>query len=182
MRSYGVVVRQSLRWRPHAWQANVPEIGRLRPCRIKLTGHTLHIDELPVESADTRFSEWTDGIWEPCVSVTAVTVDIAPGKYWFGCTPLAGVGLHALTRRMERGWSNADAAVMGDMLPISARHAALVDGAGGEFCIACSAGGWLGACTMIKHDGKPLRILSVRTFVERVADVRLHGDVAEVAA
>jgi hypothetical protein len=72
---------------------------------------------------------------------------------------IAGVGLHALARRYQRGADRTDTAVLGDLLPIATDYRAVAR-AKGEFSIPAGGGSWIGAC------GPFDAVAIVRTFVE----------------
>jgi hypothetical protein len=78
---------------------------------------------------------------------------------------IADVGLHALSRRFQRGWTADDRSVLIDLAPLGTGWARAIK-AGPEFRIAAplGQGSWLGTVSEVAD--RPLKVLLVRTFVD----------------
>jgi hypothetical protein len=84
-----------------------------------------------------------------------------PFSYAYSAVPLGVLGLHALSRRFERGRPNGDADVLSDLRPLLGAFRRAIRTTAAEFRIAtpASGGAWLGQLT---EDGASI---AVRTFV-----------------
>jgi hypothetical protein len=130
-----------------------PALDRLR-VMAKFDEGKLRIIEIWVVPARLEHSAWAED--EPAVAISIRSITIQPPEFVETNLRIAGIGLHALGRRYQRGADRTDRAVLAD-LPALAQGAV---GAGGEFAIPASGGRWIGA----EASGEVVAI--VRTFVD----------------
>jgi hypothetical protein len=134
------------------------------PCRLDLhtciekDGALTMLETTAVASRIAR-PDWESD--EPAISVEARAIGSHPFRV--DRSLLADVGLHALARRYQRGWSIDDRSVLLDLTPLCYRWASTVR-AGGEFRIAApqGQGEWVGEVTTVAD--RQLPVLMVRTF------------------
>jgi hypothetical protein len=117
----------------------------------------LVVTELWLKGTWLEHDAWTER--EQTLALLARKVEIGPPGFTEANYRIAGVGLHALARRFERGGDRTDATVLADILALIDGYEAAV-AAGGEFEIAVPGGGrWIGAVA----PGEAVAI--VRTFL-----------------
>jgi len=106
------------------------------------TKSALAITEIRLRPAKSADPTW-DGATELGLAVVAHTLHIGDGKMTVVPDPVAVISLHALARRVQRGFRRDDAAVLEDiacLIPVA--PAALM--AGGEFRIPAGDREWAG--------------------------------------
>jgi hypothetical protein len=137
------------------------------PCRLDLGSRiepsgSLVLSELQVCASTIKRPDWGSGD-EAALSVVMVAAKTHPFR--IERSLIADIGLHALSRRYQRGWTADDRAVLLDLAPLGSRWAAAVK-AGGEFRVAAplGQGEWVGAVSAVAD--RPLPVLLVRTFVD----------------
>jgi len=141
------------------WRA-LPEWGRI--------GIVARDDRTAVQVIETRIApfvvtmpDWSEP--EPSLAIVLYVVTMRlPATFTEATRLVAGIGLHALGRRFERGSDRSDGAVLRD-LTVFGRAWPAAASAGGDFEIPALGGGgrWRGA--VMGLDGRPT--LAVRTFV-----------------
>lgn len=134
----------------------LPSFGRLRLVISSDPGH-LQILELRVTPSRIEADGWAED--EPALAIKLTTIAIKPPEFEEKHLLIAGIGLHALARRYQRGADRADAAVLADLLPIATGYRATAR-AKGEFTIPAGGGRWIGAVG--PFDAAAL----VRTYIE----------------
>jgi hypothetical protein len=145
----------------------IPSAGRLS-LKIDRDKTGLRIEEYRAAAGMVRFCGWSDSsafdsdigiVW---VELTAVS--------WGRCCVSGGivvsVSLHALSRRMQRGFDTSDAAILSELRAIAAMHPTIVESLG-DFSIGGDGGRWCGEVG--KNGSVPL--LAIRTFTPAGAPV-----------
>jgi hypothetical protein len=141
-----------------AWR-DLPELGRLSAIATLDRAGCCRVAELRLTPARLSFPGW-DGD-EPALALRSVAAALAPPAFALSETLVAGVGLHALARRFERGEGRDEASVLRDLAPLATAHRVVCE-VGGEFRVAAPGGGrWVGTVTSVGGE----RVLVVRTFV-----------------
>jgi len=132
-----------------------PSLCRLRAVARFEPGE-LRVVEVWSIPARLEHETWTED--EPALALLLRAVTINPPAFAESNVRFAGIGLHALSRRYQRGAPRTDRAVLADLLALARGYPAAV-AAGGEFAIPAAAGCWIGAVA----PGAAVAI--VRTFV-----------------
>ena len=147
-----------------AWRTQVPTTGRVS-LDVSLGKRALRIEEVRFTVARYRAEGWADT--EAGISIARVVLVVGEWcEFEFRSTAIANFSLHALARRIERGWDGSDAA-------------ALVEGAepGGEFAVPVPDGRWAGHVAEVSvvrgrdlrraapSEGRRAGVLVVRTFL-----------------
>ncbi len=80
-------------------------------------------------------------------------------------SPVGLVNLHALARRLQRGFTNTPEAIASDLLAIATQTAGL-PAADEEFRLTVPGGAWCGQMTRAGYGelGRPFLVAAVRTF------------------
>jgi hypothetical protein len=135
------------------------------PCRLDFVSRVepdgaLVITELRVAATTIKRVEWGDSD-EGALSVQMTATRTHPFRA--ETSLIADIGLHALARRYQRGWSADDGSVLIDLTPLGYGWARTVK-AGGTFRVAAplGQGEWIGAVSEV--EGRDLAVLMVRTF------------------
>jgi hypothetical protein len=150
MPRHAALRRLAARWRA------LPALGRLRCVIANDPGH-LQIVELRVTPSRVVAAAWSED--EPALAIKLTTIAIKPPQFEEKHLLIAGVGLHALARRFQRGAPRTDAGVLADLLPVATAYRAIAR-AKGEFAVPAGGGRWIGAV------GPADAVALVRTYVE----------------
>jgi hypothetical protein len=103
-----------------AWRETLPAGGRLA-LNIEAKRKTIAIDELRISSIDFRFANWSSPDFEPGLALILLRLRVSPKTGFELETPiLAGVSLHALARRYQRGFVTTREAVLADVAQTAA--------------------------------------------------------------
>jgi hypothetical protein len=119
----------------------------------------LQLAELRAEPARVTLPRW--GAAELSILISMRTLAIRPPAFAQMALPMAFVGIHALSRRFQRGEDRSDAAVLRDLEALGRSWRTAVEGTI-EFAVPAPGGGrWIGA----QHLLGEAPVLAVRTFV-----------------
>jgi hypothetical protein len=136
------------------------------PCRLDFVARVepdgaLVMNELRVTATTIKREDWGDGD-EGALSVQMVAVSTHPFRIQQSL--IADIGLHALARRYQRGWTADDGSVLIDLAPLGIGWAKTVK-AGGTFRVAAplGQGEWIGVVSEVRD--RDLPVLLVRTYV-----------------
>jgi hypothetical protein len=92
------------------------------------------------------------------------TLILSPEALRFDHALIASVPLHALARRLQRGWDVSDAEVRADLAALACTRPDVL-AAGRKFNVPLATGCWVGSVAEIEDRGEPVRILVVRSFI-----------------
>jgi hypothetical protein len=117
------------------------------------------VAEIRLTPSRMRFPDWGERN-EPSITIVLRMVTTSP--FHVEDMILADIGLHALSRRIERARPNDDAAVFTDLKALADAWRATV-AKGGDFAIPTKSGGkWIGSTTIVNGGA----MMVVRTFVD----------------
>jgi hypothetical protein len=137
--------------------SHLPEFGRLDVVSDFSEGK-LKLAELRLTPTRLRFAEWQDEDWETAISVTSTVAIVQPPHFAFQRRDLCCYGLHAVSRRFERGNADqrSDEAVIRDM------HQAVryLNDTQRHFEIPLKNGAWVGENILIDNEV----VAMIRTF------------------
>ena len=86
------------------------------------------------------------------------------GKLTLDTTILATISLHALARRLARGWDNSIDTILGEFKLIAGRADTLIEAAG-EFAVAVPDGRWVGkVIEAVRSEDRSELCLRIQTF------------------
>jgi hypothetical protein len=136
----------------------LPAFGRLGSVSEFADGR-LRLAEIRAVPARMQLEGWESD--ELAIAVVMRFVRCAPPAYEAQHILVGDIGLHALARRVERGFDRTDRAVLADLTPLAHAYRAICR-AGGDFKIRVEGGTWKGTVSLVK--GKPC--LTVRTFTD----------------
>jgi hypothetical protein len=134
-------------------------------CRISIDAARHKTDFMVVEQrlmpSRLRHDDWGDSEpAEPGISICKLYFGTKDGKVIHRVHPRVAVSLHAIARRVERGADRSHDALLADI-------AILVNADGEDVPTPASDGQWLGNSIIAQDDGKPCRLLNVRTWVNQ---------------
>lgn len=158
----GTVRQETVTDALRAWCRLVPAQGRLS-LRTEQRGRHAQIEEVRLLTSKFRNGAWSDGAWEPGLTLVAIGVLIAPRDCRFIERSLAGVSLHALARRFERGRDGSDAAVIRDLAALAAHHPDRLPAS--AFRLRAPSGWWAGEVLPVSGEA----LINVRTFYDSEA-------------
>jgi hypothetical protein len=105
----------------------IPSAGRLS-LKIGRDKTGLRIEEYRAAAGVVRFVEWDDGAFDSDIGVVRVELTAVS---WGRCCVSGGIvvsmSLHALSRRMQRGFDTSDAAIMSELRQIAAMYPTIVE-------------------------------------------------------
>jgi hypothetical protein len=162
-------------WRPEhlpgferQWRHRMPDDG-LIALEIERSKRTLTIAELRLARASYEDVRWSQSSPEDCVVLALRTFRfITPAGLEHQRIAIAGLGIHAIARRYQRGWDNTDAAIQADIAELPLHAARLDDVDSQTFSIPCLSGVWVGAIEVIRiSSGPDQRVLNVRSFLNK---------------
>ena len=147
----------------HAWR-KLPAAGRLGPLTIALDTTGLRIEEIRLYAGRIAIGRqsWSD--YEDVVDIRRVRLDLTQSHCAGDIVLLATVGLHALTRRCERGTTSGLTPILADLQTLGEAYAKVLQGPN-SFRVPVSGGGHWRGVVMRSPDSRPS--LTVRTFVGR---------------
>jgi hypothetical protein len=172
-----------------AWREEVPASGLLS-LETVAQGKTLTIRDLRLSPARHERQEWEN--LEPIVCVMLTWMTVQRGHFRLDNVLLAAVNLHAIARRLQRGFDNSRPALMADLRAL-AEAATTVADTRGPFHVPVRGGAWGGNAVDMEVPVKngavdTHRVLSVRTYLggddfqQRATDAPADAPGAEALA
>ena len=141
-----------------AWRETLPAGGRLA-LSIEVKRKTIAIDELRVSAIDFRFLNWSTADFEPGLALILLRLRVSPKTGFELETPiLAGVSLHALARRYQRGFVTTREAVLADVAQLSGAPD------GDTWALPIPNGSWIGVTAQLTAGARTAATPVARTF------------------
>lgn len=143
-----------------AWRS-LPPLGQLR-LAIRSDDGGLSINEVRCASMSLLQVEWSEP--EPAIALALFSLRVEPRAVKEGVRVLAVVGLHALSRRYDRGDVRTDVGMLRDLIPIVTEWPSLVKQPG-NFAIPAGGGMSRGEVLPVVLSNEAMTVVSVRTFI-----------------
>jgi hypothetical protein len=144
------------------WRLTIPETGRIGYATER-TKDSLTIADIRLFSSCFRRLSWHDDAYENSLSMMIYSGRFMPGQANIKSLPLSAISLHALARRYQRSFDNADIAVFRDLSYIALNVKGLLGLP--SFRQPAGNGAWLGDTVLATYHDIEQRILATRTFI-----------------
>jgi hypothetical protein len=142
---------------------NLPSAGRLT-LKIDRDRKGLLIEEIRAASGKMRFCEWADDAADLDIGINLISLEaVSWGRIGAFANIVCSVSLHALARRMQRGFNNTDAAILSEMKQLALLYPTIID-AMGDFSIGGDGGRWVGEVARTTTGGESVPALAIRSF------------------
>jgi hypothetical protein len=144
----------------HSWR-KLPSAGRLGALTILLDGRGLELEEMRLYSGAITQSRWGQGD-EDTIDLRRIRLGLSLTSCVIDVQTVVYVGLHALSRRIERGSTSGLTPIFADLQALGEAYGWIVGGPN-AFRVSVSSGGHWRGTVMTAPDGRPS--LAVRTFL-----------------